>query len=502
MASAELIPDTRVLAIASHVVHGYVGNKMATFVMQSLGCDVSAINTVHYSNHTAYKQVKGTKTSAEEMLNLYEGLRQSNLTNFDVLLTGYVPSAEAVQAIGKIGRDVKFNAGTKPGSFFWVLDPVMGDNGKLYIPEDEVPEYKALLREADLILPNQFEAELLSDTPITDLESLAAAIQVLHKTYQVPHVIITSLRLTRDNHTLSSRAPSKPVSTSGSGPHTPSEAQSLDASTSHPSTWPTSLSSEQSQNPEINLEEVENLTIIGSTATSDYKPRLFRIDTPQLPLFFSGTGDMFAALTVPRLIEAVQATPELSSKPSWRSPDDVPAEELPLAKAAQKVLASMQAILTKTTETCQEKMKSYDTRAAKEGRGEGDEADEEVAKKRHLALTNASEVKVVRYVKELLNPPNLERFKPKAVPEGAKVPDHVGERQADELKVLHLGVGPKGEGAVQVQEGETTDKTLKGGLEGEVETDLKESGLKDVEPNVLESKEAEKFRGESSKEKP
>jgi pyridoxine kinase len=35
----------------------------------------------------------------------------------------------------------------------------MGDNGKLYIPEDEVPEYKALLREADLILPNQFEAE-------------------------------------------------------------------------------------------------------------------------------------------------------------------------------------------------------------------------------------------------------------------------------------------------------------------------------------------------------
>jgi pyridoxine kinase len=111
---------------------------MATFVMQSLGCDVSAINTVNYSkhtlagtyyskqlwlkvsgNHTAYKQVKGTKTSAEDILNLYEGLRQSNLTNFDVLLTGYVPSAEAVQAIGKIGRDVKFNAGTKPGSFFW-----------------------------------------------------------------------------------------------------------------------------------------------------------------------------------------------------------------------------------------------------------------------------------------------------------------------------------------------------------------------------------------------
>ncbi|KAL7779014.1 hypothetical protein CFE70_008517 [Pyrenophora teres f. teres 0-1] len=383
MASDTLIPDTRVLAIASHV--------------------------------------KGTKTSAAEILQLYDGLRQSNLTNFDVLLTGYMPSAEAVQAIGTIGRDVKFNAGTKPGSFFWAV-----------YPEDEVPEYKGLLREADLILPNQFEAELLSDTPITDLKSLAAAIQVLHKTYQVPHVIITSLRLTRDNQTI----PSRPVSKAGTGTHTPSETQQ-----------PTSQ-------PKLDLSDIENLTIIGSTATSDYKPRLFRIDTPQLPLFFSGTGDMFAALTIPRLIEAVHAasTPEydLHTKPSWRSPDDVPADQLPLAKACQKVLASMQAILTKTTEACQQKMKAYDLRAAKEGRGEGDEADEEMAKKRHLALTNASEVTVVRYVKELLDPPELERFTPRAVYEGDSVPAEVGERRPDELNVVHLGVGAKDAGGIQV----------------------------------------------------
>jgi pyridoxal/pyridoxine/pyridoxamine kinase len=31
----------------------YVGNKMASFVMQSLGCDVSAINTVHYSKRAS-----------------------------------------------------------------------------------------------------------------------------------------------------------------------------------------------------------------------------------------------------------------------------------------------------------------------------------------------------------------------------------------------------------------------------------------------------------------
>ena len=53
------------------------------------------------------------------MLELYEGLQQLSLNDFDVLLTGYMPSALTVQAVGKIGRDVKFNAGTKPGSFFW-----------------------------------------------------------------------------------------------------------------------------------------------------------------------------------------------------------------------------------------------------------------------------------------------------------------------------------------------------------------------------------------------
>ena len=35
----------------------------------------------------------------------------------------------------------------------------MGDQGRLYVSKDVVPVYKNLLRDADLILPNQFEAE-------------------------------------------------------------------------------------------------------------------------------------------------------------------------------------------------------------------------------------------------------------------------------------------------------------------------------------------------------
>lgn len=161
--------------------------------MQSLGCDVAALNTVQFSqshhtppsrshvpshiqfadnkpgpdlissratgNHTGYKQVKGTKVSAQEITDLYDGLKQSYLDDFDMMLSGYIPGAEAVQAVGRIAAELKDKARSSPGSFFWVLDPVMGDNGRLYVADDVVPAYKSLLPHADLILPNQFEAE-------------------------------------------------------------------------------------------------------------------------------------------------------------------------------------------------------------------------------------------------------------------------------------------------------------------------------------------------------
>ena len=135
-------------------------------------------------NHTGYKQFKGERFSGDHIRDLYAGLKQSYLTDFDALLSGYAPSAAAVEAVGTIARDLKYQAIGKPGSFFWgefkmptdyvqnkfrrwladqdirtVLDPVMGDRGKLYVGEDVVPAYKEIIRDADLILPNQFEAE-------------------------------------------------------------------------------------------------------------------------------------------------------------------------------------------------------------------------------------------------------------------------------------------------------------------------------------------------------
>ena len=81
-------------------------------------------------NHTGYKQWKGTKGSAEEIQDLYTGLKQSYLTDFDVLLTGYAPSAETVDAVGSIARDLKLKGSMKAGSFFWSKSMVLGQANK------------------------------------------------------------------------------------------------------------------------------------------------------------------------------------------------------------------------------------------------------------------------------------------------------------------------------------------------------------------------------------
>jgi len=97
--------------------------------------------------------------SAEEITDLYNGLKQSYLDEFDMMLTGYIPGAAAVNAVGAIAKELQGKTESAPGTFFWVLDPVMGDNGRLYVAEDVVPAYRSLIPYADLILPNQFEAE-------------------------------------------------------------------------------------------------------------------------------------------------------------------------------------------------------------------------------------------------------------------------------------------------------------------------------------------------------
>ncbi|CAC5376074.1 pdxK [Mytilus coruscus] len=150
--------ECRVLSIQSTVVFGYVGNKSASFPLQVLGFDVSTINSVQFSNHTGYGKFKGQVLNDDDVECLYEGLKENNIHNFTHLLTGYIGSKSFLQKVGDIIKDMKI---TNP-TLTYVCDPVMGDNGKMYVPKELLPVYKeTILPLADIITPNQYEADCL-----------------------------------------------------------------------------------------------------------------------------------------------------------------------------------------------------------------------------------------------------------------------------------------------------------------------------------------------------
>uniref|UniRef100_A0A3B5JUT4 Pyridoxal kinase n=1 Tax=Takifugu rubripes TaxID=31033 RepID=A0A3B5JUT4_TAKRU len=167
--------ECRVLSIQSHVVRGYVGNKSATFPLQVLGFEVDSINSVQFSNHTGYAHWKGQVLTAEELQVLYEGIKLNQVNRYDYILTGYSRDNSFLEMVVDIILELKK---TNP-SLVYVCDPVMGDHGVMYVPENLLPVYQEkIVPLSDILTPNQFEAE--KEHP-RSLLFTAQVMELLHK---------------------------------------------------------------------------------------------------------------------------------------------------------------------------------------------------------------------------------------------------------------------------------------------------------------------------------
>lgn len=171
-------PELRVLSIQSHVVHGYCGNKCAVFPLQLHGVEVDAINSVQFSNHTAYKGGwKGVILEEDQLWDIYQGLKINKINSYSHLLTGYVGSESVLRRIADILNDLR----QEDNNLLYICDPVMGDNGAYYVSEDVLPVYHdTIIPMAAVITPNQFELQVLSGIAIDSQTSLIRAICTLH----------------------------------------------------------------------------------------------------------------------------------------------------------------------------------------------------------------------------------------------------------------------------------------------------------------------------------
>ncbi|VDM14819.1 unnamed protein product [Wuchereria bancrofti] len=170
--------DRRILSIQSHVIHGYAGNKCSVFPMQLHGYEVDPINSVQFSNHSAYKLMRGQILDGIQLSDIYEGLKLNEINNYSHILTGYCRNLSFLQEVVNIVKDLKQR---NPDILFY-CDPVMGDDGNYYVPKELMPVYRDIVIPlADLITPNVFELSELSGLSINNERECLEAIDLMHK---------------------------------------------------------------------------------------------------------------------------------------------------------------------------------------------------------------------------------------------------------------------------------------------------------------------------------
>jgi pyridoxine kinase len=168
-----------ILSIQSWVAYGHVGNASAVFPMQRLGCEVWAIHTVQFSNHTGYGAWKGRVYDGTMVDELVEGLAERGvLGRCDGVLSGYMGSSDIGNAIlAAVGRVRAANPAAT-----YCCDPVIGDVGRGIFVRPGIPEFMRdqAVPAADVITPNHFELEYLSGRPVRSLADAKAAVSALH----------------------------------------------------------------------------------------------------------------------------------------------------------------------------------------------------------------------------------------------------------------------------------------------------------------------------------
>jgi pyridoxine kinase len=167
-----------VMSIQSSVVYGHVGSTAAALPLHRLGFDVWALPTVVYSSHAGYPGVRGRRTPISALRELLAGLEAlGRLDRCEAVLSGYLGRPEAWSVVLEALAAVKQQ---RPDAWY-VCDPVLGDEGELYLPAKLVRTLREqAVPRADLLVPNRFELEWLVDRPVANVAEAVAAAGELH----------------------------------------------------------------------------------------------------------------------------------------------------------------------------------------------------------------------------------------------------------------------------------------------------------------------------------
>ena len=129
-------------------------------VLSSMGVQVSCLPTAVLSTHTGGFQGYTFRDLTEDMQPFFRHWQKENF-RFDALYTGYLGSEEQIHLV-----DEFLSLFRTEGNLI-LVDPVMGDHGRLYslYTPQMAAGMKRLCARADVIVPNMTEAAYLSGMP-------------------------------------------------------------------------------------------------------------------------------------------------------------------------------------------------------------------------------------------------------------------------------------------------------------------------------------------------
>ena len=149
----------KILTIQDISCYGQCSITVALPTLSAWGYETAILPSAVLSTHTGGFKGFTVHDLSNEIPKIINHWKQEGI-KYDVLYSGYLGEVQHIDLVIQIKKELL----NKDGIF--VLDPVMGDNGKLYPAFDEnyVKALRRLVKEADIILPNLTEACFLTDS--------------------------------------------------------------------------------------------------------------------------------------------------------------------------------------------------------------------------------------------------------------------------------------------------------------------------------------------------
>lgn len=146
----------RVATIQDISCFGKCSLTVALPVISAMGVETAIIPTAVLSTHTGGFEGYTFHDLTEDIPKIGNHWKTLGL-DFDVIYTGYLGSIRQIELMENFFDEFKSE------NNIILVDPAMGDNGKLYagFTGEFIPEMRKLCSRADIIVPNVTEAELM-----------------------------------------------------------------------------------------------------------------------------------------------------------------------------------------------------------------------------------------------------------------------------------------------------------------------------------------------------